>query len=79
MSLRHPRYTARLLEALLAAGTRVRLDGDTGEGISSSRRCFLAGLELLTSRVENATAGLGDIREVLLKDGDEFARPEGQS
>jgi aminoglycoside phosphotransferase (APT) family kinase protein len=73
MSLRHPRYTAHLLDALLAAGTRVRLDGDKGEGISSSRWSFLAGLELLTARerggVEGATARLRGIREMLLKGG----------
>jgi aminoglycoside phosphotransferase (APT) family kinase protein len=72
MSLRHPRYTAHLLDALMAVGPRVRLEGDRGEGMSSSRWSFLAGLELLTARerggVQGATARLRNIREVLLKD-----------
>ena len=72
MSLRHPRCAAHLLDALLAMGPRVRLEGDRGDGMSSSRWSFLAGLELLTARerggVQGATARLRNIREALLKD-----------
>jgi aminoglycoside phosphotransferase (APT) family kinase protein len=69
MTLRDPRFAAHLLDALLAAGSGLRLDGDSGEGVSSPRWSFLSGLELLASRerggVDAATARLRDIREIL--------------
>lgn len=69
MTVRDPRGIVNLLDLMLAERGRLRFDGDTGEGISTTRWAFLAGLEYLANRerggVDAARRRLASIRELL--------------
>jgi hypothetical protein len=69
MTVRDPRGIVNLLDLMLAEQGKLRFEGDTGEGISTTRWAFLAGLEYLANRerggVDAAQRRLASIRELL--------------
>lgn len=70
MTTHVPGYAAHLLEAMRSiAQSQMQFEGDTGEGISTTRWSFMSALEMLTTReaggLTAAQSRLGAIRDLL--------------